>query len=54
MGAFFLISLPIMACGWLSWHLVEKHALAFKTMTHRSPESLAAPVGGNESAATRT
>ena len=27
----FLISLPLaVACGWLSWHLVEKHALALK------------------------
>jgi peptidoglycan/LPS O-acetylase OafA/YrhL len=29
----FAISLPIaMTCGWLSWHLVEKRALAFKTV----------------------
>ena len=29
--AFFLISFPLAAsCGWLSWHLVEKHALALK------------------------
>jgi hypothetical protein len=27
----FLISLPFAAmCGWLSWHLIEKHALALK------------------------
>jgi peptidoglycan/LPS O-acetylase OafA/YrhL len=27
----FLISLPLAAaCGWLSWHLIEKHALSLK------------------------
>jgi peptidoglycan/LPS O-acetylase OafA/YrhL len=36
----FLISLPFaMACGWLSWHLVEKHALALKDLIRRLPES---------------
>jgi peptidoglycan/LPS O-acetylase OafA/YrhL len=33
----FLISLPLAAaCGWLSWHLVEKHALALKNLAWRS------------------
>ena len=37
----FLICLPLaMACGWLSWHLVEKHALALKAVIRRSPDSL--------------
>jgi peptidoglycan/LPS O-acetylase OafA/YrhL len=41
----FLISLPLaMACGWLSWHLVEKHALALKAVIRRSPDSLRASV----------
>ena len=35
----FLISLPLAAaCGWLSWHLVERHALAFKTIVRRQRE----------------
>jgi peptidoglycan/LPS O-acetylase OafA/YrhL len=35
----FLLSFPLAAaCGWLSWHLVEKHALAFKTLV-RQPDS---------------
>jgi peptidoglycan/LPS O-acetylase OafA/YrhL len=36
----FLLSLPLsLGCGWLSWHLVEKHALALKAVTWRSSES---------------
>jgi peptidoglycan/LPS O-acetylase OafA/YrhL len=34
----FLISMPLAAlCGWLSWHLVEKHALALKNFRRRKP-----------------
>ena len=51
----FLIALPLAAaCGGLSWHLVEKRALAYKAMIHRSHEPLAALVSGDERAATRT
>jgi peptidoglycan/LPS O-acetylase OafA/YrhL len=33
----FLISFPLAtACGWLSWHLVEKHALALKSLAGRT------------------
>jgi peptidoglycan/LPS O-acetylase OafA/YrhL len=33
----FLISFPLAAaCGWLSWHLVEKHALVLKRLVGRS------------------
>ena len=35
----FLITLPLAAaCGWLSWHLVEKHALALKSLVSRPSE----------------
>lgn len=37
----FLTSLPFaMACGFLSWHFVEKHALALKDLIRRSPDTL--------------
>jgi peptidoglycan/LPS O-acetylase OafA/YrhL len=37
----FLISLPLaVTCGWLSWHLVEKHALALKKAVRHMPKSL--------------
>jgi peptidoglycan/LPS O-acetylase OafA/YrhL len=37
----FLVSFPIAAaCGWLSWHLVEKNALALKDLVRQSPTPL--------------
>ena len=38
----FLISLPLAAaCGWLLWHLVEKRALALKSLVARTPQKAA-------------
>lgn len=48
----FLMALPLAAaCGVLSWHLVEKRALALKTLIGGSPKPVAVSTDGDEKAA---